>query len=83
VEKKNGGQGRNGLASLALRAHFVRLSALRASVEPTRGFSELRINNLQESVKSFLYNARMPEFLEELKRRRYARFRQIADSLPE
>jgi hypothetical protein len=37
----NGGQGRNGLATLALRAHFVRLSALRASDEPpTRGFSE-------------------------------------------
>jgi hypothetical protein len=35
-----GGQGQNGLAGLALRAHFVRLSALRASVElPTRGFS--------------------------------------------
>jgi hypothetical protein len=30
----------NGFASLTLRAHFVRLSALRASVEPpTRGFS--------------------------------------------
>jgi hypothetical protein len=36
----DGGQGRNGLAVLALRAHYVRLSALRASVEPpTRGFS--------------------------------------------
>jgi hypothetical protein len=36
-----GGQGRNGLASLALRAHGVRLSALCTSVElPTRGFSE-------------------------------------------
>jgi len=35
-----GGQGRNGLASLALRAHCVRLSPLRGSVElPTRGFS--------------------------------------------
>jgi hypothetical protein len=30
----------DGLAVLALRAHYVRLSALRASVEPpTRGFS--------------------------------------------
>jgi hypothetical protein len=38
-----GGQGRNGLASLALRAHGVRLSALCTSVElPTRGFSERR-----------------------------------------
>jgi len=38
--RKYGGQGQNGLAALALRVHFVRLSALRASVElPTRGFS--------------------------------------------
>jgi hypothetical protein len=37
-----GGQGQNGLASLALRAHYVRLSPLRGSVElPTRGFSEI------------------------------------------
>jgi hypothetical protein len=43
VNAEDGGQGRNGLASLALRAHFVRLSALRASVEPpTRGFSVWR-----------------------------------------
>jgi len=43
----NGGQGQNGLAALALRAHFVRLSALRASGElPTRGFSKAKINNL-------------------------------------
>jgi len=36
-----GGQGQNGLATLALRAHCVRLSPLRGSVElPTRGFSE-------------------------------------------
>jgi hypothetical protein len=39
-----GGQGRNGLASLALRAHGVRLSALCTSVElPTRGFSEIQV----------------------------------------
>jgi hypothetical protein len=39
---KGGGQGQNGLASLALRAHYVRLSPLRGSVElPTRGFSEI------------------------------------------
>ncbi|MDH3750779.1 MAG: hypothetical protein OEU40_09295 [Gammaproteobacteria bacterium] len=43
----NGGQGQNGLASLALRAHYVRLSALHASAElPTRGFSEQGIDNL-------------------------------------
>ena len=40
TNRLHGGQGRNGLAALALRAHYVRLSALRASVEPpTRGFS--------------------------------------------
>jgi len=39
-----GGQGRNGLASLALRAHYVRLSPLRGSVEPpTRRFSERQV----------------------------------------
>jgi len=39
-----GGQGRNGLASLALRAHYVRLSPLRGSNEPsTRGFSEQQL----------------------------------------
>jgi len=38
---KDGGQGQNGLAALALRAHCVRLSALCASIElPTRRFSE-------------------------------------------
>ncbi len=46
ISRKNGGQGVNGLASLALRAHFVRLSALRASDEhPTRGFSVNRFHN--------------------------------------
>jgi hypothetical protein len=82
-------------------SHFVRLSALCASVEPR--LEELCANRLhwgssmqdtrifkignQQSPdirqELFLYNAPMPEFLEELKQRKYPRFQQIVDSLPE
>jgi hypothetical protein len=34
---------------------------------PIRGFSDSKINNPQESLKSFFYNAPMPDFFEELK----------------
>ena len=45
-----------------------------------------RIENQQSSgidQELFLYNAPMPEFLEELKRRKHRRFQQIVDSLSE
>ena len=47
--------GWSGLAALALRAHFVRLSAPRASVEPpTRGFSTQKVGVKQVNNKIWL-----------------------------
>jgi hypothetical protein len=45
-----------------------------------------RIKSQQSSgirQELFLYNAPMPEFLEEPKRRKYPRFQQIVDLVPE